>query len=459
MQEDLLYLTATLLLRIGIGFQPHSGQDNYHGLHSAYGGDFEAQRHWMELTWHRPIGDWYWYDPDYWKLDYPPLSAYVSWVCGWLSEVLVGPHSVALVSSRGIEDPIHKAFMRGTVLVLDLLVYIPACWFVVQRLDRQSSTWFLAVSQPAILLIDHGHFQYNTVALGLSLWGFYFMTKPSARDKVIGSICYCCALSFKQMTLYYAPAVFCYLLGWCMEERKRFLQRFSLLGVTVILSFVALWWPFVYYGPPETTAVERLVHVIRRVIPLERGAFEGKVSNLWCALSVHPFRLRQRLPEDWHPWIALVATLLLCTPACVRVLQRPCSLRDLLRAATTTALAFFLASLQVHEKSILLAVATSLSGWLGLLAAWSLWPLMVLDRLQVAYCLCVWMAGCRPESFRQWMAFCSLLGLHLAEAIYTPPSYWPDLFPVLWSIVGCGWFGVAWLDQVRGLWGDKAKVD
>ena len=27
--------------------------------------------------------------------------------------------------------------------------------------------------QPAIVLIDHGHFQYNAVALGLSLWSLH----------------------------------------------------------------------------------------------------------------------------------------------------------------------------------------------------------------------------------------------------------------------------------------------
>jgi alpha-1,3-glucosyltransferase len=45
-------------------------------------GDYEAQRHWMELTMHRPIREWYTYDVQYWGLDYPPLTAYVSWACG-----------------------------------------------------------------------------------------------------------------------------------------------------------------------------------------------------------------------------------------------------------------------------------------------------------------------------------------------------------------------------------------
>lgn len=46
-------------------------------------GDFEAQRHWLEITRALPIGDWYRATPDndlqYWGLDYPPLTAYHSW--------------------------------------------------------------------------------------------------------------------------------------------------------------------------------------------------------------------------------------------------------------------------------------------------------------------------------------------------------------------------------------------
>jgi hypothetical protein len=45
-------------------------------------GDYEAQRHWMELTTQLPLRQWYMYDLEYWGLDYPPLTAYVSWVCG-----------------------------------------------------------------------------------------------------------------------------------------------------------------------------------------------------------------------------------------------------------------------------------------------------------------------------------------------------------------------------------------
>ena len=51
-------------------------------------GDYEAQRHWMEITNHLPTRQWYTYDLQYWGLDYPPLTAYHSWLCGKMCVVL-----------------------------------------------------------------------------------------------------------------------------------------------------------------------------------------------------------------------------------------------------------------------------------------------------------------------------------------------------------------------------------
>jgi alpha-1,3-glucosyltransferase len=483
------------LLRILVGFQPHSGQDNYHGIHAAYGGDFEAQRHWMELTLHLPLGSWYWYDLPYWGLDYPPLTAYLSWVCGFLSDRLVGPETVALESSRGMEDSVHKAYMRGTVVVLDLAVYGTAAWFMTRPKGKfkhdKKSLWIFAtvMAQPAIVLIDHGHFQYNTTALGLSLWAFYFITKPEMWCCVVGSIFFCLALSFKQMTLYYAPVVGCYLLGRCLAARwrQRAVHRIAILGATVILCFVLLWMPFVVYGPADTSYQQRLVHVLRRIFPLQRGLFEGKVANIWCTLSVRPFRIRQRIPEELQPLAAFFMTALLIMPSCYRVFRvgqssvvsAPISSHRiaLLWGATNCALGFFLASFQVHEKSILLALApatfllledATFVEWFSVVTTWTLWPLLVIDRLQVAYVcsilIFVAMTQIRTElaerkapstnigileqySLFRWipsLAYVLMGALHVAEVIMSAPAALPDLFPVLWSIVGCAFCCMAY---------------
>lgn len=207
--KTILAFLLPLLLRALIASFPHSGQGNHHGSKTAYGGDYEAQRHWMELTLHLPISQWYKYDLTYWGLDYPPLIAYGSYVMGWASHILVGEESVALFDSRGYEDPVHKAFMRSTVMFWDAFVYFPIVYLLCKRLsggsqDESLRLWLEAVIQPALVVIDNGHFQYNNVCLGLALGAFHFMTLSDAIGfyGVIGSILFCLALNWKQMGLY-----------------------------------------------------------------------------------------------------------------------------------------------------------------------------------------------------------------------------------------------------------------
>jgi len=49
-------------------------------------GDYEAQRHWQEVTVNLNVKDWYIQSEDndlqYWGLDYPPLTAFHSYLVG-----------------------------------------------------------------------------------------------------------------------------------------------------------------------------------------------------------------------------------------------------------------------------------------------------------------------------------------------------------------------------------------
>ena len=74
-------------------------------------GDYEAQRHWMELTIHLPTRQWYTYDLQYWGLDYPPLTAYVSWLCG-IMYVTPFHHEVARLI--GVQRVLAQPFMGRT---------------------------------------------------------------------------------------------------------------------------------------------------------------------------------------------------------------------------------------------------------------------------------------------------------------------------------------------------------
>lgn len=77
------WVTIPLILMVVGLFRWTVSLWNYSGYQSPpMHGDFEAQRHWMEITKHLPVSDWYFYDLQWWGLDYPPLTAYHSWVLG-----------------------------------------------------------------------------------------------------------------------------------------------------------------------------------------------------------------------------------------------------------------------------------------------------------------------------------------------------------------------------------------
>lgn len=194
-----------ILLKYSISYSPYSGQ----GKPPLYG-DFEAQRHWMELTTNLPIKEWYFYDLQYWGLDYPPLTAYHSFLCGKLAAI-VDYRITEFEASRGIEGDFVKLFMRLSALFSDILIFFPSIYYYCEYtgITDRSKTALLLLIMPAMQLIDHGHFQYNSVMLGFSLLSFALMIN---NRYLLGSISFVCALMFKQMALFYALPVFFFLL-------------------------------------------------------------------------------------------------------------------------------------------------------------------------------------------------------------------------------------------------------
>lgn len=219
-------LSAGICLRSIVSLQSYSGHNN-----SPMFGDFEAQRHWQEVTINLPIKDWYENTTDndllYWGLDYPPLTAYHSFVVGKIADSINGSY-VELHKSRGISTESHKLFMRITVIAADAIIYLPAmliaCLVLYEKLLRmnvQKSEGFLftfiaiAVLYPGQILIDNGHFQYNNISLGLTVFAVIAILM---NRRILGAVFFVLALNYKQMELYHAMPFFCYLLANCFFD-------------------------------------------------------------------------------------------------------------------------------------------------------------------------------------------------------------------------------------------------
>lgn len=112
--------------------------------------------------------------------------------------------------------------------------------------------------------------------LGLALFAIYFAQKSRF---LLCAIFFSLSLLFKQMALYYAPVFFFFLLGQSFAHRS--ISLLIKISIVTLMTFVLVLLPFCNFDNIDT-----LASVFRRVFPLDRGLFEGKVANFWCASSV-----------------------------------------------------------------------------------------------------------------------------------------------------------------------------
>ncbi|XP_076870966.1 dolichyl pyrophosphate Man9GlcNAc2 alpha-1,3-glucosyltransferase [Brachyhypopomus gauderio] len=440
-------------------------------------GDYEAQRHWQEVTYNLPVHEWYLNTTDndlsYWGLDYPPLTAYHSLLCAYVAN-LINPAWVELHSSRGHESASHKLFMRTTVLIADVLFYIPAvilyCFYLSNGSSkRKVATALCILLYPGLILIDYGHFQYNSVSLGLALWGVVGL---GLGWDLLASLAFTFALNYKQMELYHSLPFFCFLLGKCIKQGIVGRGLFLLLKIssTVLASFALCWLPFL-------SEPQQVLQVLHRLFPVARGLFEDKVANTWCSLNVL-IKIKTLLPREAQLVLSFALTLLLVLPSSLKLLTKP-SVWQFKLALVNSSLAFFLFSFQVHEKSILLPAlpVCLLINELPLMATWflsvstfSMLPLLLKDGLLLPYAvtslaflfLSLYLLSALHRSSEEELRLgvlhkltqrclsahnCSLLlksafavslvtmtVLSTASAVLEPPAALPDLFPVLVSV-------------------------
>jgi len=422
-----------------------------------------------------------------------------------------------LTTSRGFEQQLFKVYMRATVLISEYLVYIPAAVILNRKLSKSRgvSKWESSIAlvailmQPSTILIDHAHFQYNTVMLGFVLAS---VSSLFAGRNLWACVFFVSALCFKQMALYYAPAIFAYLFGICLLPNLN-LRRFLAIAMVTIFPFAAIFAPLLlgaFYDnyrniapmpdltdtplPPLLSSLPisadrnawyyppllQLTQSIHRIFPFARGIFEDKVANLWCAL--HTFHKLHNYPKAMVQQVSLLFTIVSILPASMTISLFPW--RELVPwAMASTAWGFYLCSFQVHEKSVLLpllpmtvmlggdgGLSPEMRGWIGwanMLGVWTLFPLLKRDELRVPYTvlslLWAYLLGLPPTSLSLYTSrytksglrpstrvlhlsfYVVMLAWHVLEALVPPPKGKPDLWVVLNVLVGAAGFVICYL--------------
>ncbi|QPG75918.1 hypothetical protein FOA43_003304 [Brettanomyces nanus] len=481
-----IIIVFALIVRSAVGIGPYSGE----ATPPMYG-DFEAQRHWMEITNHLPISEWYFYDLQYWGLDYPPLTAYHSWLMGKLGS-FIDPSWFALNTSRGLETADLKSYLRITALIAELAIYIPA----VQMFTRWMGRYYRKVTtidqtiisaailyQPVLIIIDHGHFQYNSVMLGLSLLAVVHLLYD---NYCLAAILYVLSFSFKQMGLYYAPIFFFYMLSactWSSDTHSFDLQRLISIGLCVIVTLGVQIAPFLIFG-----GLGQPQQILIRMFPFDRGLFEDKVANFWCATNI-VIKYKKLFTSEQLKAMSLALTLLGILPSSLVIFFN--RRKELIAwCLASCSMAFYLFSFQVHEKTILLPWmpivlllnevdpdVISMVCWFCNVALFSMWPLLKRDNLIIQYfvlgVLSNWLMGnlswirrflrmiklpvkyrdlATPVLPHNWFwslvivtSYLAASALHIADAFVQPPRSLPHIWIIGNVVLSFGCFMLFWL--------------
>ncbi|GAB0494786.1 hypothetical protein MMPV_006082 [Pyropia vietnamensis] len=140
--------------------------------------DYDVHVHWLALTSSTPLSAWYTDTSSRWTLDYPPLFALVTRALAAIAEALDvdGGSLTRLGGGPAPTSPAAVLFMRASVMVADVVFAAGTARLLTALLPRRRVAAGVALTtaaavllHPGLLLVDHIHFQYNGLCLGVLL--------------------------------------------------------------------------------------------------------------------------------------------------------------------------------------------------------------------------------------------------------------------------------------------------
>lgn len=317
--------------------------------------DFDVHRNWLAITRHLPLSTWYFDDvggTTVHTLDYPPSFAYFEY---FLSNNLI---TKFLIESEILNERCFQllgdqdndvgmdcvVFQRLTVILVGDMVYLWGVLAMCQAFHSSYHTWIggrsmekkkrgllvesmwvvmiLAVFNSGLVLLDHVHFQYNGMLLGILLLSISFVlrsimtleekSKTSLDDLVlasattmtistkmkrelIGCLLFVWLVTFKHLYMTLGPVYLFYMLGRVCQPTTRAvvqggvggggqcwkwkngLRFFLLLAVSVLLTVILPFIPFLVSDPVNYK--RQLMQMLSRLFPFHQ---RGLCHNYWA---------------------------------------------------------------------------------------------------------------------------------------------------------------------------------
>jgi alpha-1,3-glucosyltransferase len=248
----------------------------------------------------------------------------------------------AMNIQRGYESESLKVFMRLSTLLVDMVFLLPPLILLSKELNKRISYLLILVVllKPDAILIDHGHFQYNSLILGLILLAFYFILKQKYYHVCL---LYTVAVHSKQMATYYSLAFLAALVGLTVQKYKH--NRIKMIvehlkyALIVIGVSLIVWAPWINH-------VDTLTSVISAIFPVHRGLYQLKVPNFWCISDII-FKWESLFSKPVLLFFCFASSIIASIPSIASLLINP-NKKSLTIGFATIALTFFMFSYHVH---------------------------------------------------------------------------------------------------------------
>ncbi|XP_073999389.1 ALG6/ALG8 family glucosyltransferase xit [Rhodnius prolixus] len=355
-----------------------------------YSTDFEVHRHWLALTSSRPWKFWYTDTTSQWTLDYPPFFAWFEWCLSLFASVF-DPNMLRLSSAPYTSEG-TLYFLRLTVIASDFVlfygVYVLSYYLTtnpIRKCSQYKARWkspttifqVLVLGNMGLLLVDHIHFQYNGLLLGILLLSISHILN--------GRHCWAAfwfifLIHMKHIFMYMAPVFFIYLLrNHCMvNEGDRLKWEWRKAGVlaTIVLAVTAVsCGPYILAG--------QFFQLLSRLFPFKRGLTHAYwAPNVWAIynfcdkfLCFFAHRLGYQLQssvghltgglvsDSVHlvlptitPKITFILTALAIVPCLIKLWKSAGNPLHFVRALVLCTTSAFLFGWHVHEKAILMVI-------------------------------------------------------------------------------------------------------
>jgi len=195
-------------------------------------------------------------------------------------------------------------FQRFSVIVTDVVLFVAVSRFCSSQpkrkqglalfehhSDRKSlAILMVTITNAGLLIVDHIHFQYNGLLLGLFILSIAYIGE--GKD-LKGAFIFACLLNFKHIFIYAVPVFTVYLFRhYCFQDvfkysnlqefyssrpQTRFLRgRFLLLALLVLAVCSVSLWPFV-------VGCGQLLQLKNRLFPWGRGLTHAYwAPNVWA---------------------------------------------------------------------------------------------------------------------------------------------------------------------------------